>query len=88
MPTKSGSFDLTEAQRKRFREFLTNKLKETPCPFCGVDLWQPMNSAAMLPALDAHDEPSLRNFFPVVGVACSNCGYVALFHAIKVLTDG
>lgn len=81
-------FDLTDAQKKRFREFLTNELKDTPCPFCGEDLWKPMNSAAMLPSLHADSEPSLRNFYPVVGIACSKCGHIALFHALKVFTDG
>ena len=84
-PSAAEAAELEEFQKNQFREFLTKKLKDTACPFCDGEIWKPLNSSVLLPSLRIQGEPSLRNFYPILGIACANCGHMVLFHSPTAL---
>jgi predicted nucleic-acid-binding Zn-ribbon protein len=65
---------------ERSRRINEKWILDAKCPICGVKEWL-MGEFTRLPMQTQSDDEAGRSY-PLVPVACGNCGYTVLFNAV------
>ena len=78
--TAAGKLDFTNITEDDIKAFLQEKVKNHMCPCCNSTAWSIISSPGMNFGLVAFATSGAFNipppYIPIVGVACSTCGYV------------
>lgn len=77
---------MNEEDKKKINQFLSDKIRSHGliCPMCGGKNFQLLGQYIVPPAQEEMDGLRLGEAFPMVGIACTNCGFVS-HHLVGVV---